>query len=201
MNKSEYMKALSHNLRRLPKEDYDRAVEYFEEYFAEAGPENESQAIEDLGDPGAAASELLMNLAEKTSVEQPRSIRRGLSAIWIGILGICAAPIALPLAFALIVVLLSVALCILLAVLCVFIGAVSVAATGVIGVAGGVWLLFHAAADGIATLGIGLIALGLGIIVTYGAFCLSRWTVRKLTLTFGKIIKKAKGGRSNEANH
>ena len=53
MNKSEYMKILTHELRRLPKEDYYRAVDYFEEYFAEAGPENEDQAppkekIEDL---------------------------------------------------------------------------------------------------------------------------------------------------------
>ena len=48
MTKTEYMKILTHNLRRLPKEDYDRAIEYFEEYFAEAGPENEQQAIADL---------------------------------------------------------------------------------------------------------------------------------------------------------
>ena len=34
MTKTEYMKILAHKLRRLPKEDYDRAIEYFEEYFA-----------------------------------------------------------------------------------------------------------------------------------------------------------------------
>ena len=44
MTKTEYMKILARSLRRLPKEDYDRAIEYFEEYFAEAGPENEQQA-------------------------------------------------------------------------------------------------------------------------------------------------------------
>ena len=54
MNKSEYMKILTHELRRLPKEDYYRAVDYFEEYFAEAGPENEDQAIRDLGSPGGS---------------------------------------------------------------------------------------------------------------------------------------------------
>ena len=55
MTKTEYMKLLSKKLRRLPKEDYNRAVEYFEEYFAEAGPENEQQAIRDLGSPEEAA--------------------------------------------------------------------------------------------------------------------------------------------------
>lgn len=48
MTKSEYMKKLSYSLRRLPKEDFNQAIDYFEEYFAEAGEENEQQAIEDL---------------------------------------------------------------------------------------------------------------------------------------------------------
>ena len=51
MNKQEYMKQLKQCLRRLPKEDFERAVEYYEEYFADAGSENEAKAIEDLGSP------------------------------------------------------------------------------------------------------------------------------------------------------
>ena len=70
MTKSEYMKKLSYSLRRLPKEDFNQAIDYFEEYFAEAGEENEQQAIEDLGSPEDAAKELIMNLAEK-NMEQP----------------------------------------------------------------------------------------------------------------------------------
>ena len=56
MTKTEYMKVLSKKLRRLPKEDYERAVEYFEEYFADAGLENEQKAIEDLWNPGGSGS-------------------------------------------------------------------------------------------------------------------------------------------------
>ncbi|SCI38352.1 Predicted membrane protein [uncultured Ruminococcus sp.] len=69
MTKSEYMKKLSYSLRRLPKEDFNQAIDYFEEYFAEAGEENEQQAIEDLGSPEDAAKELIMNLrgADRTS--------------------------------------------------------------------------------------------------------------------------------------
>ena len=59
MTKSEYMKKLSYSLRRLPKEDFNQAIDYFEEYFAEAGEENEQQAIEDLGSPEDAAKELI----------------------------------------------------------------------------------------------------------------------------------------------
>lgn len=51
MTKADYMKTLAYSLRHLPKEEFEQAMDYFEEYFAEAGPENEQQAIEDLGSP------------------------------------------------------------------------------------------------------------------------------------------------------
>lgn len=39
MTKKEYMKKLAYQLRRLPKEDFDKAMDYFEEYFEDAGIE------------------------------------------------------------------------------------------------------------------------------------------------------------------
>lgn len=89
MTKSEYMKKLSYSLRRLPKEDFNQAIDYFEEYFAEAGEENEQQAIEDLGSPEDAAKELIMNLAEKNMEQPPKTVQHSFKAVWIGILGIC----------------------------------------------------------------------------------------------------------------
>lgn len=108
MTKSEYMKKLSYSLRRLPKEDFNQAIDYFEEYFAEAGEENEQQAIEDLGSPEDAAKELIMNLAEKNMEQPPKTVKHSFKAVWIGILGICAAPIALPIALSLICVIAAV---------------------------------------------------------------------------------------------
>ena len=63
MTKKEYMKKLAYQLRRLPKEDFDKAMDYFEEYFEDAGIENEQKAIEDLGAPEEAASALILDLA------------------------------------------------------------------------------------------------------------------------------------------
>ena len=97
MTKKEYMRQLAGKLRRLPKEDYDKALAYFDEYFEEAGPENEQQAITDLGSPEEAAKELIMQLAGQNSKEPPKTMKKGISAVWVGILGVCAAPIALPL--------------------------------------------------------------------------------------------------------
>ena len=62
MTRNEYMEQLKKYLKRLPKEDYDNAIEYFSEYFDEAGPENEQQVMEELGQPREAARELLLNL-------------------------------------------------------------------------------------------------------------------------------------------
>ena len=136
MTKSEYMKKLSYSLRRLPKEDFNQAIDYFEEYFAEAGEENEQQAIEDLGSPEDAAKELIMNLAEKNMEQPPKTVKHSFKAVWIGILGICAAPIALPIALSLICVIAAV----IVSVFCVFAGlfltAVTLAGAAVIGVIG-----------------------------------------------------------------
>ena len=55
MTREEYLRQLQHYLKRLPKEDYDSAMEYFTEYFEEAGPEGEQAVIAELGTPKQAA--------------------------------------------------------------------------------------------------------------------------------------------------
>ena len=99
MTREEYLRQLQHYLKRLPKEDYDSAMEYFTEYFEEAGPEGEQAVIAELGTPKQAASELLSNLLNEQIV-QPRERRSVGAVLMIALLAICAAPIALPLAIA-----------------------------------------------------------------------------------------------------
>lgn len=60
--KDEYLAELSRYLHKLPQDDYESAMAYFREYFEEASPENEAQAMRDLGTPKEAASEILQNL-------------------------------------------------------------------------------------------------------------------------------------------
>lgn len=197
MNRTEYMQILSHELRRLPREDFEKAMEYYNEYFDEAGPENEEQAISDLGNPKDAAKEILMDLAQQAAKEPPRTVKRGLSAVWIGILGICAAPLALPLAAGLIIVIAALILTVFLVLLSVVIAAVSVAAAGIIGMIGGIILSFTAFADGICNIGAGLFSLGGGILFIYGSILLFKWIIRKISVLLGYITK---GGRRHETN-
>lgn len=198
MTKSEYMKKLSYSLRRLPKEDFNQAIDYFEEYFAEAGEENEQQAIEDLGSPEDAAKELIMNLAEKNMEQPPKTVKHSFKAVWIGILGICAAPIALPIALSLICVIAAV----IVSVFCVFAGlfltAVTLAGAAVIGVIGGAALLIQSLPDGLATLGFSLCCGAVGIMSVYGIFCFLKWLLYEVAQLLGKIMK---GGKKNEKNN
>ena len=92
MTKKEYMKKLAYQLRRLPKEDFDKAMDYFEEYFEDAGIENEQKAIEDLGAPEEAASALILDLAQENAAKPPKTMKRRFSALWIAILALFAAP-------------------------------------------------------------------------------------------------------------
>lgn len=198
MTRADYMTILSHNLRRLPKEDYDRAMEYFEEYFNEAGPAHEQDAIQDLGAPEDASRELIMNLAEKNIGEQPKTVRHGVHAVWVGILGVCAAPIALPLLLALVCVIFALVITLFAVLGSLALAAVCVAAGGVVGLIGGFVLTFRAFADGIATIGMSLLTLGIGILFVYGSFRLCRWALGKVSQSLGNITK---GGRRHENKH
>ena len=77
-------------------------------------------------------------------------------AIWIGILGICAAPIALPLALVFIILIACAFLVVFCVLLCIVIAGVSVAAGGIISAIAGAAVLFQSFADGICNLGFGL---------------------------------------------
>lgn len=195
MTRAEYMTTLSHNLRRLPGEDFDRAMEYFEEYFNEAGLEHEAEAVRDLGSPEEAARELIMNLAEKNISEPPKTVKRGFHAVWVGILGVCAAPIALPLLLAFVCVIFALLITVFAVIFAFFVSAAGITAGGVLTVAGGAALMFRTFSDGLATFGAGLFTLGAGILLLYGSFLFCRWCLRKMSRSLGNITK---GGRNHE---
>ncbi|VUX01955.1 Uncharacterised protein [Streptococcus constellatus] len=72
MTKTDYLAALEKYLKTLPEADYKEAMDYFTEYFEEAGSENEAQVIEELGDPKDAAEEIIRSLSVH-STEETRS--------------------------------------------------------------------------------------------------------------------------------
>ena len=55
MNKDQYLRKLEYLLSDLPEEERREAMEYYVEYFEEAGPEREAEVMRELGTPETVA--------------------------------------------------------------------------------------------------------------------------------------------------
>ena len=75
MNRADYMAALRRALSVLPEEERANALRYYEEYFDDAGPENEAKAIEELGEPAKVAAQILADYRELTAVPHAQPIK------------------------------------------------------------------------------------------------------------------------------
>ena len=169
-------------------------MEYFTEYFEEAGPEGEQAVIAELGTPKQAASELLRNLLNEQIV-QPRERRSVGSVLMIALLAICAAPIALPLAIAATAILFALVLVIASAVLCVLL-------LGVCGIlVSGKLILIGLASAGSSVpgmcmlLGLGLLGIGLGILLSMVLIALCRMIGLLLLRLIQWILGRRKANR------
>ena len=65
MSREEYLNQLHKYLRKLPRQDYEDAMEYFTEYFQETDEEEAAELMKELGTPKEAARELMANLLDK----------------------------------------------------------------------------------------------------------------------------------------
>ena len=70
------MAALRRALSVLPEEERANALRYYEEYFDDAGPENETKAIEELGEPAKVAAQILADYRELTAVPHAQPHKR-----------------------------------------------------------------------------------------------------------------------------
>ena len=101
MSREEYLNQLHKYLRKLPRQEYEDAMEYFTEYFQETDEEGTAELMKELGTPKEAARDLMANLLDKkiedhqnyeadgqTRAEQKGS---GKHVVWIALLVLFAA--------------------------------------------------------------------------------------------------------------
>ena len=106
MNRTEYIKELKSRLNRLPENEVEEVLKYYEEYFDDVG--NESDAINNLGSPASVASQVIANFVIKDVKEDESNKKKGgFETIWIVILAIFASPIAFPIAITVVTLILS----------------------------------------------------------------------------------------------
>lgn len=185
------MTQLKKYLRRLPKEEYEDAVEYFEEYFGEADEKGQQELIAELGTPKEAARELIANLLDKR-LEEPEILRKPIKngTFKIALLGLCAAPIAIPLLLALIAVLVSVAICMFLVYVCMFIFSFCCFLVGGKFLIRGCVSFPFSTSGAFILIGVGIFGIGCGILLAVLGIYLCKWTCVLFVRIAQKIIRK-----------
>ena len=197
MDKAGYLKNLRSRLHRLPVHEIDAALVYYEEYFDEAGEENEQRVIEQLGPPSQVAAQIMADFAMKDLDTAPTSTKKNVSAIWLIILAILSAPLSLPLlatAFALIISAGAVVLSFVIAIVATVGGFLF---AGIFTLVSGFLILTDHWPTALLFIGIGLTITGFGVLVFSPAIRLSKRIglacVAGLARLFQRITRKRKG--------
>lgn len=186
MNRQEFMNRLAAELSKLPKEEIRAAMDYYSEYFDEAGPDREEETIRELGGPSKVATQIKADYAVRQldSENGRQTTRKGLSAVLWVILGIFAAPVAFPVAIALGAVAFAVFVSIFIVIIALLASLIAFCAGGIALVGIGFAGLGGSIASGMMLIGMGLVAAGLTAVlcvgVVVGARALLRVTAKEM---------------------
>ncbi|MDD1505620.1 DUF1700 domain-containing protein [Lysinibacillus sp. CNPSo 3705] len=198
MNRASYLKKLRGKLQRLPAHEIDAALAYYEEYFDEAGEENEQRVIQQLGSPSHVASQILADYALKDLEATSTSTKKNVSAMWLIILAILSAPLSLPLLVVAIALIFSFGAVIFSVIIAIFATVLSIFFGGIAALISGFFILTQDWPTALLFMGVGFIVTGLGILLfpivarlikTIVIVC-----VEALSKLFHKITKKRKEG-------
>lgn len=192
MTRIEYLAELDKYLKRLPQVDYEEAMDYFVEYFEEAGPENEETVIAELGTPKEAASDVISTVLGKHVTEPNKTPKTNATIIGMIVLSIFAAPIALPVLIFLILLMLAIVALVLSAIIAAYL-------LGLAGLVLSAMTLFESFT--ILTSSLSAVAMGIGaslmlfggsILVWMVTTFLACFSGKGLVLLWQKMIRKVR---------
>ena len=192
MTRTEYIAKLTKYLRKLPQKDYEEALEYFMEYFEEAGPENEAQVIAELGTPKEAAHEVISRLLDEKIIEEKSSLRNKTTILWIAILAVLASPVALPILLfflAMIVTLLMIIFAVIVTALAL---TFALLISGIYTFFTSFSLLSVSLASTLFGGGLGLLMFGGALLLLLISFEICKLIVKLITLLIKWLIKKGR---------
>lgn len=193
MSKEEFLSQLRKKLKKLPPDDLNDALEYYEEYLEDAGAENEAAAIAAWGSPDRVASQITADYAVKQMGENP-SAKKGLSTVWIVVLAIFASPIAIPVAAVIALAMLIVVMAVGIVIVCFYAAAVTVALVGAASFILGICLLFQSFQTAIFYIGAGLFFAGAGVAIFLFSVWFSKKSFNVIAKIFSKFISRRKAG-------
>lgn len=192
MTKTEYLAKLTKYLRKLPQKDYEEALEYFMEYFEEAGPENEAQVIAELGTPKEAAHEVITRLLDEKIIEDKSSLRNKTTILWIAILAVLASPVALPILLFFLAMLMTLLMIIFAVIVTALALTFALLISGVYTFFTSFSLLSVSLASTLFGVGLGLLMFGGALLLLFASFEICKLFVKLITLLIKWLIKKGR---------
>lgn len=188
-SKEEYLKELEILLKTLPEAERQNALKYYEEYFSEAGEENELSVINELGDVSLLADKIKgeeifkeVEKTEKVKEEQVQNKNDVLAILLLIAILIFGIPVIFPVILSVIGVLIALA--------CAGIG-ICIAGIGCFCIA--IVLFFSEVFKGILALGVSFILLAVGIALSIAIGFVLIKVVPSLIRWFVKLCRKAIG--------
>ena len=192
MTRTEYIAKLTKYLRKLPQKDYEEALEYFMEYFEEAGPENEAQVIAELGTPKEAAHEVISRLLDEKIIEEKSSLRNKTTILWIAILAVLASPVALPILLFFLAMLLTLLVVIFAVIVTALALTFALLISGIYTFFTSFSLLNVSLASTLFGGGLGLLMFGGALLLLLLSFEICKLIVKLITLLIKWLIKKGR---------
>jgi len=193
VTKNEFLSGLSGRLKGIPEAERLDAMRFYEEYFADAGPEKEQEILTELGSPAGVAAQIIANYAAPAD-GKPAARKDGWKTFWIVLLAVFASPVALPVA----IVLFVVAIVIMAVVLSLVVGAAAVvlvcAGVGIIALFSSFAFLIADFPTFLFMLGCALLLLGVCILFFKLAQFILRYGTAGVNRMLGRSIQK-KGGK------
>ena len=201
MTREKYMAKLKKYLRKLPKQDYEDAIEYFNEYFSDTDEEGQQKLMEELGTPKEAAADLMCNLLDRKLQEQETDIEEKKSKkgiITLSVLAILSTPVTVPLFIALLAVLFAVAICVVCVIFSDFIAAFGVLLIGGKLLLRGLVSFPYSLSGALTVTGCGLFGIGCAILLYILGIYLCKWT-GMLLVKLAQVLA-GKRGKNHEKN-
>jgi len=192
MNRHGFIRELKTKLRNLPAGEVANAAAYYEEYFDDAGTENEQSVIAELGSPSGVASRIIAEFAIKKVDEGGGTTKAGLDAIWLVLLGIFASPIALPLAITIVAVFFALVITIFAILIVLAATALALVFGGIVTLVASVILLFSDFATGMLFIGAALLMIVCGLILFLAISYLSKIAITRIAKSMAKTLRRGK---------
>lgn len=188
------MQQLRDKLKGFDEREVSDAISYCEEYFDDAGVENEEQVIKDLGSPSKFVAQLKAEvILRNENIKRKADLR----SLWILILGIFSLPVTLPLSISVIAIICALSIALLSIIFTIFIIIFSFSIVGIS-------LLIHAFAhlnlggDTFVILGGGFLLIGLSILSSCITYAFLQGLKKCCTLIFSELYRKIKGEKHHE---